>query len=305
MLIDPLVPKTFSGWFSRVIGLCRLEFRRLAALAAGPAVVTAAYLVALNAVRQSPEELRRRFAEAAAGSPTGAVGLGAAFEIVFGRMLPIMLIFVVFLLVAGALYEGAGFFVVLRRAVDQPTSTGAALRFAAPRVLPFIGWTLLGGLLLTVVTAVPVLPGILLHIGPLVGVGALVAAALAVLVGVTVFSSLFGVVLIERAGISRCRELIRGRFAATTGRMLVAALLYLGYSILTGLIVSAVASAIGAGLISSILQAVVMIPALVFQVAVNLVTYAELRNRENRSVSTRSLAAELSSSPVMAVRAAG
>jgi hypothetical protein len=218
-------------------------------------------------------------------------------------MLPIMSIFVVLVLVAGALYEGAGFFVVLRRAVDQRTSIGAALSFAAPRVLPFIGWTLLGGLLLTLVIAVPVLPGIFTHIRPLVAVGALVALALGVLVGVTVFSSLFGVVLIERAGIARCREPIMGRFAATTRRMLVAAVLYVGYSILTGLIVSAVASVIGAGLITSVLQAVVMIPALVFQVAVNLVTYAELRNRENRSVSTRTLAAELSFSPAMAVRA--
>jgi len=278
--------------------VCRHEFGRLAALAAGPAVVTAAYLVALNAARQSPEQLRQRFAEAAAASPTGAVGPVDAFEIVFGRMLPIMLIFVVLLLVASALYEGAGFFVILRRAVDQPTSTGAALRFAAPREPPFIGWTLLGGLVL----ALPVLPGILTHIGRLVAVGALVAAALGVLVGVTVFSSLFGVVLIERAGIARCRELIRGRFAATTGRMLVAAVLYLGYSIAVGLIVSAAASAIGAGLISSVLQALVMIPALVFQVAVNVVTYAELRNRENRSVSTRTLAAELVASPTVPTR---
>ncbi|HEX4246769.1 MAG TPA: hypothetical protein VH008_02810 [Pseudonocardia sp.] len=303
MLIDPLVPRTFGGWFGRVFGLCRREFGRLATLAAGPVVVTAAYLVALNAVRQSPEQLRQRFAEAAATSPTGAVGPGAAFEIVFGRMLPIMLIFVVLLLVAGALYEGAGFFLVLRRAVDQPTSTGAALGFAVPRILPFIGWTLLGGLMLVLVTAVPVLPGILLHIGPLVAVGALAATALGVLVGVTVFSSLFGVVLLDRAGISRCRELIRGRFVATCGRMLVAALIYLGYSIAAGLIVSGVAAVIGAGLVTAILQAVVMIPALVFQVAVNLVTYAELRNREKRAVSTRTLAAELISSPAMAVRA--
>jgi hypothetical protein len=303
MLIDPLVPRSFTGWFGRVIALCRREFGRLATLAAGPVVITAAYLVALNAVRQSPDQLRQRFAAAAATSPTGATGPADAFEIVFGRVLPIMLIFMVLLLVASALYEGAAFFVVLRRAVDQPTSFGAALSFAVPRVQPFVGWTVLGGLVLTLVIAVPVLPGIFTQIGPLVAVGALVAAALGVLVGVTVFSSLFGVVLIERAGISRCRELIRGRFAATTGRMLVAVLLYLGYSIAAGLIVSGVAAVIGTGLITAILQAVVMIPALVFQVAVNLVTYAELRNRENRSVSTRTLAAELSFSPAMAVRA--
>jgi len=46
-------------------------------------------------------------------------------------------------------------------------------------------------------------------------------------------------VLIERAGISRCRELIRGPVRGDDRRMLVAAVLYVGYSIVTGLIVSA------------------------------------------------------------------
>jgi hypothetical protein len=162
---------------------------------------------------------------------------------------------------------------------------------------------LLGGLLLTLVIAVPVLPGIFTHIRPLVAVGALVALALGVLVGVD--RVLVAVrCCADRAGRDRAvPRADQGRFAATTGRMLVAAVLYVGYSIVTGLIVSAVASVIGAGLITSVLQAVVMIPALVFQIAVNLVTYAELRNRENRSVSTRTLAAELSLSPAMAVRA--
>jgi hypothetical protein len=304
MLLDPLVPKDFAGWFGRVVGVFRAEFGRLAVLATVPAVLTAAYLVALGAVRQSPQELQQRFAAAAASSPTRAVGTGDAFSIVFGRMLPIMLIFMVVMLVVGALFEGAGVFTVLRRANGQPASPGAALRFALPRVPAFVGWSMLGWLALIAAVGLPLLPGILAHVGALVVVGGLVSLVGGLLVAVTVFSSLFGVVLVERAGISRCRELIRDRFAATTGRVLVAGVIYVGYSILSGLLVSGVAALVGPGVIASVVQGAVVIPALVFQVAASLVTYAELRHHENRSVSTPTLAAELMASPAMPENAA-
>jgi hypothetical protein len=302
MLLDPLVPRDFAGWFGRVFTLFRREFGRLALLAAVPAVLTAAYLIALNAVRQSPEEVQQRLAAVAASSPTHAVGAADAFGVVFGRMLPIILIFMVLMLAAGALYEGAGVFLVLRRASGQSVSTGAALRFACSRAPAFIGWNLLGGLTLAAVIALPVLPGVLGHVVPLVLAGAVISIVLAVLVGVAVFSSLFGVVLIERAGIPRCRELVRGRFAATTARMLVIGVIYTGYSVLTSLLVAGVAALVGAGLISSVVQALVTIPALVFQVSASLVTYAELRNHENRSVSTPTLAAELLTGSSVSVR---
>ena len=300
MLMDPLVPRDFGGWFGRIVALTRREFGRLAGFAAGPAVLTAAYVVALSGVKQSPDEMKARFAQAAASSPTGRIDTATSFGIVFGRMLPIMLTFMVLMLVVGALYEGASFYVAVRRANGQATTVGEALRFALPRMLPFIGWSLLGGLVLAVVLGVPVLPGILAQVGPLIALGALVSAALGAVVVVTVFSSLFGVVLLERGGISRCRELIKGRFWATAGRMLITTLIYLGYSIVAGLIVSGVAALLGGGVISGVLQAVVMIPALVFQVAANLVTYAELRFHQHPSVSTRTLAAELIAPPALA-----
>ena len=46
-----------------------------------------------------------------------------------------------------------------------------------------------------------------------------------------------------------------------------------------------------------------MVPAMVFQVAANLITYAELRFHENRSGSTRTLAAELVAPPAPAAAA--
>jgi len=132
-------------------------------------VITAAYLVALNAVRQSPEELRQRFAVAAAASPTGAVGPGDAFEIVFGRMLPIMLIFV-YCCSWRRTVRGCR---VLPRAAPRRRSAGLRRRCPALRRAEgaaFVGWTVLGGLVLTLVIAVPVLPGIFTQIGPLVAV---------------------------------------------------------------------------------------------------------------------------------------
>lgn len=299
---DPLVPRDFAGWFGRVFTLFRREFGHLALLAAVPAVLTAAYLVALNSVRQSPEEVQQRLADVAAAAPGHPVGAAEAFSVVFGRTLPIILVFMVLMVVVGALYEGAGVFMVLRRASGQQTNTGAALRFACSRLPAFVGWNLLGGLILTAAIALPVLPGVLAHVLPLVIAGAVVALVLAVVVGVAVFSSLFGVVLIERAGILRCRELVRGRFAATTARMLVVGVIYVGYSVLTGLPVAGVAALVGAGLISSVVQALVTVPALVFQVSASLVTYAELRNHENRSVSTPTLAAELLTGSSVTVR---
>ena len=74
MLLDPLVPRDFAGWFGRVATLFRSEFGPLTLLAVVPAVLTAGYLVALNAVRQSPEEVQSRLAAVAAPSPTPTVG---------------------------------------------------------------------------------------------------------------------------------------------------------------------------------------------------------------------------------------
>lgn len=67
-VVDPLVARDLLGWGGRVVRLCRSEFRPLAGLAVVPAAVTVGYLLALNWVRQGPEQLRSRLAEMAAAN---------------------------------------------------------------------------------------------------------------------------------------------------------------------------------------------------------------------------------------------
>jgi hypothetical protein len=159
-----------------------------------------------------------------------------------------------------------------------------------------VGWGLLAGLIILVAVAVPLIPGFTLRVGALAGLGAVLGIALGV-AGVAVFASLFGVVLLERGGPRRCLTLLSGRFWATLGRVTVAGLLYAGYGLLVGLLTAWLSRALGMGgigsVVGSIVEAALLIPVWVYVTAVSLVTYAELRHRENRATSTRTLAAEL------------
>jgi hypothetical protein len=125
-----------------------------------------------------------------------------------------------------------------------------------------------------------------------VNVALFVLAIPGLYLSIVIFSSLYGVVVIERGGLGRCFALIKGRFWATTGRMVVAVLLggiYAG-------VAQAVSSVVGGGptgVFSVILHAVLMIPLGVAAIAAIVVTYAELRFHENTEVSTPALAAEL------------
>jgi len=196
---------------------------------------------------------------------------GGRLEIVFGRMLPSCRSSCA-LARAGALYEGAGFFLVLRAPVDQPAPpTLPALR--VPRCCRSSAGRCSAGSS-HVVIAVPVLPGIFAHLGRWLP-SVRWSPSRSLLVGVTCFLA------VRRradraAGISRCRELIRAgsrRRPGGSGRR--AALPR--YSIAAGLIVSGVAAMIGAGL-SQRPAGRRDDPGAGVQVAVNLVTYAELRN---------------------------
>jgi hypothetical protein len=292
MMIDPLVPGGLAGWLGRVFGVLRREFDSLAALALVPAGLTFAYLVSLGAVRQDPEQLRDRMEQAAAAAG-GRLGPGAAFEIVFGRMLPVLGTFSLLMIIAWALYQCAAMFTVVRGADHQPVPRGAAWAFAAARAPALIGWSLLGGLAFTVTTALPFVPGLLTHTGPLVVAGAVLAAVLAVPLGVALVGVLPGVAVIERAGPRRAWALLRGRLVATTVRIAVAGALYLGWSLLANAITAGVAGLAGPGALAALVQATLLVPVLMFQVAVTTVTYAELRNRDDPSTGTRTLAGEL------------
>jgi hypothetical protein len=301
---DPLVPLDFGGWFQRVFGVFRRSFRQLAAFSVVPAALAAVYLIAINLAMPSPEQMRQRLDEAGV-TPYGAVNPMVGYEMMLPRLLPIILVFVVIMTVVSAYYQGASLFVAVRDANGQPSTAAEGLRFAGPRVLPFIGWGLLSGVIISVALAASILLGALF--GALLGVvqvgialGFIVFAILGTFLGVVIFPSFAGVVLIERAGLKRCFQLIKDRFWATFGRLLVVGLLYIGYSIAMGLVIAVLVLVAGAtGLLSTgllvlpVVEMAMAIPFMVFLIAVWLVTYAELRFRENPATSTASLAAEL------------
>jgi hypothetical protein len=298
---DPLVPLDFGHWLRRVYGAFRRSFGRLAVLALVPMTVSAAARIVVDAVRLSPAETRRQLVAASAVSPAATSDMWTGFWIVFRPVLPAILIFGVLAAVVGAFYQGCAYYLVLRQANGQPSSTIEALRVAAPRVLPLLGWAVATWLLITIALAIPLVPGLRTDSRLVAAICLLLAAVLLIVLGVIILSSLLGVVLIERAGLARCLQLIKGQFWATFGRMAVIALIYLGYSLAVGLLISLALrpfggvhalSGVGSAIVH-IVNAALTIPALVFLVTATLVTYAELRFKENTATSTRTLAAEM------------
>ena len=270
MLRDPLVSGDFAVWFRRVFGVFRRSFGSLTIPALAPAVLTVAYLIAADLVDLDLEQ-----------------------------SVLLVALFLVLLLVVGSWYVGSGFFLAIRQANGQPATLGQASRFAGPRMLPLVGWSVLVWLITLAVVLALRVPGYLLALPVLTLLGALLGAVLTLAAGAVV-ASLNGVVLLERGGLRRGIALIAGRFWATFGRMLVSLLLGVVYGGLAGLLtvgLSDLAEAGGLGsagsVIVSILEAVLLIPGWVYLLAVSVVSYAGLRYGENRAITTRTLAAEL------------
>lgn len=135
------------------------------------------------------------------------------------------------------------------------------------------------------------------------GVAMMVVGAGLTGLGAVVLATLSGVVFIERAGLRRCLRLVKGRFWATLGRMVAAGAIYVGYGIAAKLVVTlslapfgGAPSAAGLGSVAvHMVSAALSIPPTVYLLAVTLGSYAELRHHEDRSTSTQSLAAALTS----------
>jgi hypothetical protein len=189
----------------------------------------------------------------------------------------------------------------VRGANGQPSRIADTLRAAAPRTLRFIGWAVLTSVVTTLVGMLLLLPGLVTGSPWLSMIGPLIAFAVLIGVGTTVFPTLLGVVFVEGAGLRRCVRLVKGRFWATLGRTVLAVLAYLLYSLVAMAVVRLLlwpfggAQAVGrlGAVVVHLLDAAASIPLTVFLIAVTLVSYAELRFREDPSTTTRTLAAEL------------
>jgi hypothetical protein len=260
----------FGGWFQRVFDVFRRDFVQLALIWALPTVVLAVFSALINNAMPTPEESARFGSGLATSSDPGAAAL-AFYGDLLARALPTFLVFMVVWYLVYAAAQAISVHLVVRGADGRPSSALESARLAAPRIPSAIGWTVVAAVVTTVGLFLCFLPGAYLS--------------------VVIFGSLYGVVVVERAGMGRCFQLIKGRFWATTGRIAIAILLVMVYSFVLGIVstVLTFVSPVVAGLVNGLLS----LPLLVFYSAVFVVTYAELRRHENAEVTTATLAAEL------------
>jgi hypothetical protein len=300
-LRDPIVPLDFDCWARRVYRVFRNGLKQLGILAMIPVGLIGIYLVTISLTAPDTAEIKQRLAAAAAASPTGIVDTSTQFWIVFGHVLPAGLIFLILFMDSEYFYQACAHYVTLRTANGQPARTSEALRQTEFRILPYLGWIPLFALLVAACAFVMLTLEYLNPIGALNVAISLFAFTLVAGLSVFIQPTVSGVAFIERAGISRCVHLVKPRFWATLGRMIVTWLIIVGYALALLMLTWLLALPFG-GLeqistpgtaITTIIQLVLAIPAFVFTTAVSVVSYAELRFHENNSTSTRTLTAEL------------
>jgi hypothetical protein len=250
---DPLVPADLGGWLRRVLDVVQRSLVPLLQIQLAAAVI--GVLVSLIA-----------------GQPLGGAEPTANTLAQVGELMGRGLIAVLVTLVVSAFASASSMFIAVRNANGEAVDLGTALSFAATRVLPLIGWSMLAGVLIVLGTLAFVIPGIYL--------------------AVVLLSCLTGVVVIERAGIGRAFALVSQRFWPTFGRMAlvaVAALVVVGA-------VSLLTASVGPGSIAAtVVQAVLAVLVGMVGTGVAVVTYAELRfhDRARPGALTPTLAAQL------------
>ena len=173
---DPLVATSFSDWWAKVIGVLQrswkpLLFIQLATVV--PGIIIAALVTAVAAV--------------AIGTESTAFSIVAALVGLIGALVLIVVMF---------LAQGVSVFVVAKEATGEQVDFSSAIRLAAQRALPLLGWSLLAGILV-VLGFILILPGLYL----LIVFGA----------------SLTGAVIFERAGIGRTFSLVNPRSGRRSG----------------------------------------------------------------------------------------
>jgi len=256
---DPLVPVDFSSWMGKIVDAFGRSWRPLILLQLVLAVPLAVLLALFQEAAGSRTGLTVTDSKVhwTFEHPAAAAGLGAGLAVVA--------------LVVGALVQLASLWVVIRHAAGRDCPALEAFRFAVRRVAPLIGWQILAGVII-VVGLILIVPGIYF--------------------AVVFIPTLLGVVGLERRGLRRCFELVRGQFFALLGRCCVALLIAAAYSELDQVVVNGIfgrdATGWGVQLVASALQ----LPLEVAGVAFLVITYIELRAKRV-ATSTTTLLAEL------------
>ena len=153
--------------------------------------------------------------------------------------------------------------VLVQRALGRPVALGAALRAGLRRMLPLIGWEILGGLLAFVGLVFCILPGIYV---------------------VAVLMILPPLILLERGqGIGRAFQLFHADFGAALGRAATIVGLYFAFSLVSTSFSGALNSGgepnVGMGIVAAIIGAGLSIATFVVISPLLLTAYADMRAR--------------------------
>jgi hypothetical protein len=272
--VDPLISPDYAGWWERSINLVKRFWQPLVILQAIGAVAGLIVLIpfgiySIGIASKLPQ--------------TGQVNdanindfMGSYFAFIGVALIGVVLAGLISILV-----ELASLRLLASGVAGGPADVGTALRGALPRVLPVIGWGILGGLLVLVGLCLCIIPG--LYVG----------AVLVVLPAVVLF---------ERGGaIGRCFKLFNGNFGASLAR--VATIWGIGLvAALVGITISAIFSGVFGGtatnpsvaaeVAGSVVQVILTGALGVLLAPLTLTTYADMRARVE-PLSTAVLASEL------------
>lgn len=301
VLRDPLVPLDLGGWLRRVGGVLRENAAMLLGMGAVLGLVGVLFRIALELTSPSWEEIGRELVLAGRDTPGNYVDRWTVFRIGYLPALPTFVIFCVLLAVTNAFCTGGAYYRAIRRANGQPAALVNAVRAAAPRVLPFLGWWLvaLAGTVLAI-GALALLAASTGYPSWLRTVGPPACVALVFLASAVVLPTIYGVAFVERRGLRRCGQLVRGRIWLVIGRTLVAGIALVLYIAATKAVTDPLYAAMAGGTtltlpksaIAYLIMGLVNVPTFAFGTAATLVTYAELRHRQDRST-TQTLATEV------------
>lgn len=301
VLRDPLVPLDLGGWLRRVTGVLRDNAAMLLGMGAVLGLLGVAFRVAVLIAMPSLDEIGRQLVIAGRDKPGNYVDRWTVFRIGYLPAVPTFVVFVALTAVSHAFCTGAAYYRSLRRANGQPTRLTTALRAAAARVPQAIGWYVLATTGTALTFGALLLPGALISGRWLRIVGGATAMLLVVMAVVVVLPTIYGVVFLERRGLRRCVGLVKGRLRLAAGRTVVAVTFVGLYLAAVGAIMDLLLAPFGGqytvplpyGAIEYTVNALLNVPLFGVSIAAMLVTYAELRHREDRSTTTRTLAAEV------------
>jgi hypothetical protein len=256
---DPLVSSDVGSWFSKAFAVLGKAWKQMLVVHLVAAVPTFVLTVPF-ATWAEDLQIDVEAESVQGGDVVRLLGAGAVVSIVT--------------LVVSTWGTLCAFWIGARAANGDSFDFPSALRFGLRRLLPYLGWAVLAGLL--------------------TGVGFLLCLVPGIWLGVVFYSSLLGVVAFEQgrygSAFSRCFALNRNHWWSNFGRLLLMILLGLVWGAVVGVVGGAVGgdSLVVGQLVSSIAGA----GSGVVSTALLLVLYAERRNAE-QPITTRALVAEL------------